>query len=220
MDPLTFFFFLLIAVGTGFTLGRAFQREGRQLPEGIDRFLSHNRSAWHNLRGMQPLAMAGVSLCLSFIFLALGEGGRWPERTMMGMLFLCTYWLLVPAWVYKDARSRGERAWAWGLMTLFTNVLGLFSYIITRPEKSRECRRCLFKLREEFIVCPYCGPEAGRTCTHCQATLDVDWVYCPYCQTHAPSPEAPLRMNSTVTETGGSPTPPPHPSSPSSPVHS
>ena len=48
------------------------------------------------------------------------------------LLLLAAYWLSVPAWVYLDAKQRGERAWAWALFALIGNLAALLAYLLVR----------------------------------------------------------------------------------------
>jgi hypothetical protein len=55
------------------------------------------------------------------------------------LLGMGVYWLSLPLWVWLDARTRGERAWVWGVFVLFGNLIGLITYILARrpsPEGS------------------------------------------------------------------------------------
>jgi hypothetical protein len=48
------------------------------------------------------------------------------------LLLLAAYWLSVPAWVYLDAKQRGERAWVWALFALIGNLAALLAYLLVR----------------------------------------------------------------------------------------
>lgn len=91
------------------------------------------------------------------------------------------YWFLVPLWVYLDARQKNGRAPVWGFLCLFTNVVGLLSYLLAQSPPTTTCTRCGRLLRPEFNLCPYCGPVAFQNCPECQAKLEVGWRWCPYC---------------------------------------
>jgi hypothetical protein len=45
---------------------------------------------------------------------------------------LLVYWLMLPWWVFLDAKARGERAWVWTLFVLIGNLAALFAYLLTR----------------------------------------------------------------------------------------
>lgn len=134
-------------------------------------------------------AFAGLAAASYVLCLLASIANPYMEQllTPVGVPALILYWLLLPLWVFFDARQRGHRPWAWSLMALFTNVLGLLGYLIVRGERPRACRRCGYRLRKEFVACPYCGPASGRACSGCQALLEPDWNFCPFCQTQAPA---------------------------------
>jgi len=48
------------------------------------------------------------------------------------LLGLALYWLALPLWVFLDARSHGERAWAWAAFVLIGNLVALLAYILVR----------------------------------------------------------------------------------------
>jgi hypothetical protein len=45
---------------------------------------------------------------------------------------LMVYWLMLPWWVFLDAKVRGERAWVWALFVLVGNLVALFAYLLAR----------------------------------------------------------------------------------------
>ena len=181
MDPVTALFFLVIIGGVGLAAGITFGRSGHHLTPDLDRFVPKDPQTAIKLVAIAIGAVLGLSLLSSLM-----ENG---SEDLFPFLFI-TYWLLIPTLVYLDARERGShsRARAWAFLTLFTNVLGLAGYLITRPEKPRSCPRCQTRFHEGFTVCPYCGPQAGLNCVSCQSALEPDWRYCPFCQT-AVTPE-------------------------------
>lgn len=87
--------------------------------------------------------------------------GRTPWVGMivypLGYLSFLGYWLLLAAWVYQDARARGERALPWGIIALSTNLLGVGAYLLARP--SQRCPSCERHLAQHWSYCPYCGAQ-------------------------------------------------------------
>ncbi len=51
---------------------------------------------------------------------------------LVGLVSLGCYWLALPAWVFIDARERGERAWAWAVFVLLGNLAALLAYLLGR----------------------------------------------------------------------------------------
>jgi RNA polymerase subunit RPABC4/transcription elongation factor Spt4 len=171
MEPFAFISILGLAAFGSFMMGRFAGFNRPSFPQAI-----RSRKPQR-----KPTFLVIFAVFFFFAFLLLMSVDDHDARPFAAMS-LIAYWMLLPAWVYADAKQRRERAWAWGLMTLFTNVMGLISYLIIRPDVSNECKRCGYKLKEDFVVCPYCGPEAGRACSNCHAMLELDWVFCPYCR--------------------------------------
>ena len=203
MDALGYLFLFLIIASGGFFLGVLFQRSGRTLPEDLRRMLPVDRQGQLN-----TFTLGAGFLVALYVFVLLTT-----HEEMFPPFFLLFF---LPTWVYLDARERGGRALAWGLLTLFTQPLGFAAYLITRPEKPRSCPRCDYKLRDEFTVCPYCGPQAGLTCGNCQAVLEPTWRYCPYCQVSVTPPDPASPATDRPSPYGGEPMASiPHPASPS-----
>jgi hypothetical protein len=61
-------------------------------------------------------------------------------------------------WVARDAKARGmDSAVLWMLLVLFTSVLGVVIYLLSRPQG-------------ELVQCAHCGNQrlqASATCPHC-----------------------------------------------------
>jgi hypothetical protein len=62
-------------------------------------------------------------------------------------------------WVYKDSKSRGmDNAVIWVVLVLFTSVIGLVIYLVTRkPGVLVACQHCGKKRLETSAQCPHCG---------------------------------------------------------------
>ena len=55
---------------------------------------------------------------------------------LVGLLLgMGVYWLSLPAWVWLDARTRGERAWVWAIFVLLGNLVALIAYILARTPR-------------------------------------------------------------------------------------
>lgn len=130
------------------------------------------------------LALAGGLAGLSFVFL----------------------WLLLPTWVYVDARERGvARASLFAFLTAVSSLVGLVVYLIARPEHDRSlvCPGCEHEV-DGGAYCPHCGQDLSSSiCQTCRYPLEADWVFCPSCRTRihsardeveveAPSGEGPV----------------------------
>ena len=111
-------------------------------------------------------------------------------------------WLLLPTWVYVDARGRGlRRAWLFAFLTALSGLIGLIVYLIARPETPAvaQCPGCSREI-DGGAYCPHCGHDLSTAfCPTCRYPLKPDWAFCPACRTEirpvrteaaAPAPEA------------------------------
>jgi hypothetical protein len=112
---------------------------------------------------------------------ALGVfGGGGAGAALFGL------WMLLPTWVFVDARGRGvRRAGLWAFLTVLSAVIGLVVYLIARPEDPRAlpCPGCGREI-DGGAFCPHCGRDLSAAfCAACRYPLKPDWAYCPSCRT-------------------------------------
>ncbi len=95
-------------------------------------------------------------------------------------------WILLPSWVYIDARQRDvRRAGLWALLTVISFGFAWLVYLITRPTalKAFHCPQCDRELNGTKAFCPYCGFDLSSTfCPQCQYQVKADWQFCPNCR--------------------------------------
>lgn len=95
-------------------------------------------------------------------------------------------WLLIPSWVYIDARQRDvKRAFIWAFLTVITFGFAVIVYVLTRPAavKSFLCPECEKELNGTKAFCPYCGFDLAKTfCPQCQYQVQAEWQFCPSCR--------------------------------------
>jgi hypothetical protein len=86
----------------------------------------------------------GCALCGSLIFIPIG-------------VIVLNIALLV--WVARDAKSRGmDSAVIWMLLVMFTSVIGLIIYVLSRPEGNLiHCSSCNNQRLQASAKCPHCG---------------------------------------------------------------
>jgi Double zinc ribbon len=120
---------------------------------------------------------------------------------VVGALSFVFLWVLLPTWVYVDARERGvRRAPLFAFLTVLSSLVGLVVYLIARPEDGRTlaCPGCAREVNGGAF-CPHCGRDLSSSfCPACRYPLKPDWVFCPACRTEikassgagAPVPEA------------------------------
>jgi hypothetical protein len=123
--------------------------------------------------------LAGAAAALSFVFL----------------------WILLPTWVYVDARERGvRRAPLFAFLTVISSLIGLVVYLIARPEdaKTLTCPGCSREVNGGAF-CPHCGRDLSASfCATCRYPLKPEWVFCPSCRTEVKPAAA-----ATDTQVGG-----------------
>jgi RNA polymerase subunit RPABC4/transcription elongation factor Spt4 len=105
----------------------------------------------------------------------------WQEGlNKIGTASFVFFWLLLPIWVFRDARRRSFRPALWGILVLVTNLVGLIVYLLSRPELA-VCKNCGKQLESGYISCPYCGVKNREICDNCNNIMEETWVACPYC---------------------------------------
>jgi hypothetical protein len=96
-------------------------------------------------------------------------------------VFLLIYLLLI-AYVNRDARRRGMRYVLWTLLVIFIpNGIGIILYFILRDPAMRPCPKCGTMMRTGFAFCPACGTSVTQTCPACRHTVEPGWSHCPSC---------------------------------------
>jgi hypothetical protein len=94
-------------------------------------------------------------------------------------------WVLLPTWVYVDARARGvRRAPLFAFLTVISSVVGLVVYLIARPEDLARlrCPGCGRDVNGGAF-CPHCGRDlSSALCSACRYPLKADWAFCPACR--------------------------------------
>ncbi len=95
-------------------------------------------------------------------------------------------WVLLPTWVYVDARERGvRRAPLFAFLVVLSSLVGLVVYLISRPEDARTltCPGCAREVNGGAF-CPHCGRDLSSSfCPACRYPLKSEWAFCPACRT-------------------------------------
>jgi hypothetical protein len=116
-------------------------------------------------------------------------------------LSIAFLWVLLPTWVYVDARERGvRRAPLFAFLTVISSLVGLVVYLIARPEQPRRlsCPGCAREVNGGAF-CPHCGRDlSSAICAACRYPLKPDWAFCPSCRTEI----KPQGAGTPVTEAG------------------
>ena len=95
-------------------------------------------------------------------------------------LFFMLYWILLAFWVYQNARKSKINAVLWGIITLFTNLAGLFIYLIYK-QNNQICFKCGAMQNKGNIHCTYCGTKISKTCKSCGAIVSEGDNFCNQC---------------------------------------
>jgi RNA polymerase subunit RPABC4/transcription elongation factor Spt4 len=95
-------------------------------------------------------------------------------------LFFMIYWVLLALWVYQNSKESKLNAVLWGVITLFTNLAGLFIYIIYK-QNNQICFKCGAVQSRENIYCTYCGTKISKICNRCNTIVDSADHFCSHC---------------------------------------
>ncbi len=102
-------------------------------------------------------------------------------------------WVLLPTWIYVDARERGvRRAPLFAFLAVISSLVGLLVYLIARPESAARlaCPGCSREVNGGSF-CPHCGRDlASAFCPACRYPLKPEWAFCPACRTELRQPAA------------------------------
>lgn len=98
----------------------------------------------------------------------------------LAMLFFMFYWVLLALWVYVNALKSKQNAAMWGIITLFTNLAGLFVFLIYR-QNHQACYKCGALQSKTNGYCTFCGTKLGTTCENCNAVVSGKCRYCKNC---------------------------------------
>ncbi|MEA4847306.1 MAG: zinc ribbon domain-containing protein [Clostridiaceae bacterium] len=109
-------------------------------------------------------------------------GGKFYIKAVaaIAMLFFMLYWVLLALWVYAQAfRSKLNPA-MWGIITLFTNLAGLFVFLIYR-QGHQTCYKCGALQSKSNVYCTFCGTKLGSVCKKCNMAVNEKDSYCKNC---------------------------------------
>jgi uncharacterized membrane protein YhaH (DUF805 family) len=89
---------------------------------------------------------------------ACGSCGAFGAMLAVIPLVVLVVNIALLVWVARDAKARGmDNAVLWMILVMFTSVLGLILYILSRP-------------KGDLAPCPHCGNQrlsASAKCPHC-----------------------------------------------------
>jgi RNA polymerase subunit RPABC4/transcription elongation factor Spt4 len=163
---------------------------GDDVRAGLEKMRASHKSPLERKRDTVG-ALAIVFLAVWFVLKVLhalpGDIFRLIPGPMGGLTELtynvsfAVYWFCLAWWVYLDCKAREFNAAAWGLLTLATNFIGFFTYLVVRAPAANPCSACGRELLAGQKVCPYCGIQIFDVCRNCGAPIRGDWRFCPAC---------------------------------------
>lgn len=98
----------------------------------------------------------------------------------LATLFFCVYWVLVALWMYKDASKTKLSTLYWGLIGLFTNIIGLIVYKIYK-RSTAVCTSCGASQNMGHLYCSFCGTQLGARCENCGNKVGSKDSFCHHC---------------------------------------
>ena len=98
----------------------------------------------------------------------------------LAMLLVCVYWVLVALWMYRDAAQCMLSPLYWGLIGLFTNLIGLIVYKIYKHSATL-CPACGAAQSAGHLYCSFCGAQLGARCANCGGKVGAKDSFCHHC---------------------------------------
>lgn len=93
---------------------------------------------------------------------------------------LIYYWLIIDVWIMKKAIKDERNVKKWGIIILFTNIIGCVIYFIVRLVEVR-CPKCNKIQRINSKYCSHCGTFLNTFCSECGGRIYKDDMYCKKC---------------------------------------
>ncbi|CAI3724142.1 hypothetical protein CNEO3_80001 [Clostridium neonatale] len=104
------------------------------------------------------------------------------------MLFFMMYWVLLSIFIYQNAKKSKLSPALWGIITLFTNLAGVFVYLIYK-QNNQSCFKCGAVQSKNNIYCIHCGTKISNTCNKCGHVVNKGDKFCNNCGNELPSEE-------------------------------
>ena len=98
----------------------------------------------------------------------------------LAMLLVCVYWVLVALWMYRDAARCKLSPLYWGLIGLFTNLIGLIVYKIYKHSATL-CPACGAAQSAGHLYCSFCCAQLGARCANCGGKVGAKDSFCHHC---------------------------------------
>ena len=98
----------------------------------------------------------------------------------LAMLLFMAYWVLTALWVFQNALRAKLSPLFWGVIVLFTNLAGVFVYLLYK-RGNVSCPHCKASQSRNHVYCVFCGKKLTKTCQNCSAPIHPSDGYCPHC---------------------------------------
>ena len=96
------------------------------------------------------------------------------------MLLFMIYWIIIALWVYQNALRSRLSAPLWGIIVLFTNIAGVFVYMVYK-RMNNTCAYCGAVMPRENMYCGNCGKKMVQSCRECGGSVRNEDRYCGKC---------------------------------------
>lgn len=96
------------------------------------------------------------------------------------MLLFMIYWVLLALWTYQNAKKAKLYPLFWGVIVLFTNIVGVIVYQLYKSGNAT-CPACGAAQSKSHLYCTSCGTKIGDTCENCGAHVASKDSYCHGC---------------------------------------
>ena len=96
------------------------------------------------------------------------------------VFFFMIYWVLIALWLYRDAARSKLSPLLWGLIGLFTNIIGVIVYEIYKKGCAL-CPNCGGAQNINHLFCSYCGRPLGKRCASCGGKVGAKDSFCHHC---------------------------------------
>lgn len=96
------------------------------------------------------------------------------------VLFFMLYWIITSLMIYQNALKIKLNPYLWGIITLFTNIIGVIIYLIYKNNRIT-CNKCSTSNNKNNIYCTSCGNKINKCCTKCHTIINDKDKYCRSC---------------------------------------
>lgn len=96
------------------------------------------------------------------------------------ILFFMLYLIITSLMVFQNAYIIKSNAYFWGILTLFTNIIGVIIYLIYKNRRII-CNKCNVINNKNNIYCINCGNKINECCKKCHSIINKKDKYCKNC---------------------------------------